>query len=79
MIEIPAKFKKVFLAAATLSVVALYVLFAQLPDDKFHIYFLNVGQGDATLVKTPDNHQILIDGGPGNVVIEELGAVLRVF
>ncbi len=79
MIEIPAKFKKVFLAVAAMSVVALYVLFAQLPDNKFHIYFLNVGQGDATLVKTPDNHQILIDGGPGNIVIEELGAILPFF
>lgn len=79
MIEIPAKFKKVFLAAAMLGVVALCVLFAQLPDDKFHIYFLNVGQGDATLVKTPDNHQILIDGGPGNVVVEELGTLMPFF
>jgi len=37
---------------------------ATMPDDKLHISFLNVGQGDAILVQTPSHHDILIDGGP---------------
>lgn len=40
------------------------------------IHFLDVGQGDATLIAVPVNRQILIDGGPGNAVIEELGEVM---
>ena len=28
------------------------------------IYFIDVGQGDSTLIITPDNKKILIDGGP---------------
>jgi competence protein ComEC len=35
--------------------------------------FLNVGQGDAALIKTPQGHQVLIDGGPNSSVLEKLG------
>jgi competence protein ComEC len=34
------------------------------PDDKLHISFLDVGQGDAILIQTPNGQNILIDGGP---------------
>jgi len=48
-----------------------------LPDGKLHVYFLDVGQGDAILVVTPDGRQILVDGGPSpTALLNELGAVL---
>jgi len=49
-----------------LLVVAVFILvFAfSMPDGKLHVYFLDVGQGDAILV-SKDSRQILIDGGPG--------------
>lgn len=34
---------------------------------------LNVGQGDAILIQTSDHQDILIDGGPDDRVIDELG------
>ena len=32
-------------------------------DRKLNIYFIDVGQGDSTLIVTPNKHTILIDGG----------------
>lgn len=42
------------------------------------IYFLNVGQGDASYIKTPSGEDILIDGGPDSSVLNELGSVMDV-
>ncbi|MCX6783705.1 MAG: MBL fold metallo-hydrolase [candidate division WWE3 bacterium] len=37
------------------------------------IHFLDVGQGDATLIQTPENKLILVDGGPdGKVLMSRL-------
>lgn len=48
-----------------------------LPDGKLHVYFLDVGQGDAILVVAPDGRQILVDGGPSpTALLNEVGAVL---
>jgi competence protein ComEC len=33
------------------------------PDGQLHIFFLDVGQGDATLIVTPNGRQVLVDGG----------------
>lgn len=42
----------------------------------FEFHALDVGQGDALLLRTPNGENILIDGGPGETVLEELGDVL---
>ncbi|MBI2633323.1 MAG: MBL fold metallo-hydrolase, partial [Parcubacteria group bacterium] len=40
------------------------------------IYFLDIGQGDATLIQTPANKYILVDGGPDHSVITALDRYL---
>jgi competence protein ComEC len=49
-----------------LLIVAILVwsLALTMPDDKLHVSFLDVGQGDAILIQTPSGQDILIDGGP---------------
>lgn len=42
------------------------------------IHFLDVGQGDATLIETPEGLQVLIDGGRDSGVLRALGSVMRV-
>ena len=40
------------------------------------LHILDIGQGDAILITTPEQHHILIDGGPGRSVLTELSAKL---
>lgn len=51
---------------ASLAVAALLLWLAALtmPDDRLHVSFLDVGQGDAILIQTPADQKILVDGGP---------------
>jgi len=43
------------------------------------IRFLDVGQGDAILIKTAESHQILVDAGMGSAVVDELGKSMDFF
>jgi len=38
-----------------------------------NVNFFDVGQGDSSLIKTPGDKYILIDGGPDNRVLKQLG------
>jgi competence protein ComEC len=48
-------------------------------DNNLRVVFFDVGQGDAIFIRTPQKHHILIDGGPGNVVLEKLEKELPFF
>lgn len=39
-------------------------------DTRTHVYFLDVGQGSASLVRTPSGRSILVDGGPSPTALE---------
>lgn len=47
-------------------------------DQQLEIYFLNIGQGDSMLIKTPNGHWGLIDGGADSSVVRELDKILPV-
>lgn len=79
MFEVSLRVKILFTTFVAASYVMLYFVYLHLPDNAFHIAFLNVGQGDSIFIKTPENHQILIDGGPKNTIMEELDDVMPFF
>ena len=56
--------------------IALGLAIVSRPDDLLHVYFCDVGQGDAILIKTPQNRQILVDGGRGDHVLNCLSNAL---
>ncbi|MBT3864898.1 MBL fold metallo-hydrolase [Candidatus Peregrinibacteria bacterium] len=77
---VPRKYWK-YLAAF---VVGMWVMFFiglyELPlFGEARLYFLDVGQGDAILIRSPEGHNILVDGGPKSVVMSELSEVLPFF
>lgn len=68
--------KKIFL-----SFILLFTLFFtgctfNYDAENLTIHFLDVGQGDAILIITPDKTKILIDGGPDNSILNQLGQVM---
>jgi competence protein ComEC len=60
----------------TLLVLGLLTLATQ-PDGRLHLVMLDVGQGDALLVRTPSGASLLVDGGPDpDIVVRRLGHAL---
>jgi competence protein ComEC len=60
-----------YLFTAVFSLIVLvFFVFSSLNDKKLHIIICDVGQGDAILIITPTQAQILIDGGPDKAVLE---------
>lgn len=46
------------------------------PQEDLKVMFLDIGQGDATYIRTPQGKNILIDGGPDKTVLYKLGAYM---
>lgn len=71
--------KKIFLGlGGVLGVGGLLcaVCLGSLGDSRLHVYYFDIGQGDAILVRTPGGEYVLIDGGPDELVLDELAAVM---
>lgn len=68
----------IFLAVFTCGFLAVRE-WQRLPDDRTHISFLDIGQGDAALIQTTSGKQIVIDGGPDWSALEKIGEELPFF
>ncbi|MDP2952709.1 MAG: ComEC/Rec2 family competence protein, partial [Chloroflexota bacterium] len=58
------------LGLPALAALIIWLAALSLPDGRLHVYFLDVGQGSATFVRTPSGQNVLIDGGPGSRAID---------
>lgn len=75
------EYKKLSLAHVILIVCLFAFAFstagtASQKDGLLKIYFLNVGQGDAEFIETPNGNKILIDGGPDATVLSKLSKIM---
>jgi len=69
----PKTYIKWVLLSLAVAAMLLWLFEVTAPDDKLHVSFLDVGQGDAILIQR-GNQQVLIDGGPSPQAIGlELG------
>ena len=51
---------------------AIWLTAGKPAESGLYVRFLDVGQGDAELIQTPDHKNILIDGGPDEKVVSDL-------
>jgi competence protein ComEC len=51
-------------------------VFALSSGNNLEVYFLNVGQGDSTFIKTPENYQIIIDGGQDSLALQKISEII---
>jgi len=65
-----------------LSVTTVFIwltLFSQTPDNILKVHFFDIGQGDAIFIETPNQTQVLIDGGPDKTVLEKLNQEMPLY
>jgi competence protein ComEC len=63
------------LSLLLLTVLTVWSALTFVGDDRLHVYFFDVGQGDSILIKS-GNFEMLIDGGPDQRVVNWLGRTL---
>lgn len=70
----PNKLYKILLILGIIACLAVIILFwlYYYQSKKLEVDFLDVGQGDAILIKAPTGQNILVDGGPDKTVLKRL-------
>ncbi len=75
--------KNIRLVLFTLAVVfiftAVFLFWGQEVNKELKVVFFDVGQGDSAFIKTPHGQDIIIDGGPDNVVLGKIGENMGIF
>lgn len=62
--------------ALTIIVAISLLAWPGLADGKLTVWYLDVGQGDAILMRLPAGEWILTDGGPDAVILDRLGEIM---
>lgn len=63
---------KIILGSLLVVLISIWAAIVRAPDRNLHLTALDVGQGDAMLIQTPNRQNVLIDGGPDNTVVEKI-------
>jgi len=67
---------RLFIAGVILFLLAYTAQFARIQTPGLKVWFFDIGQGDAIFIETPNGQQILIDGGPGDLILQKLSSVM---
>lgn len=66
----------ILITAITLCGLVFFLVSQKHVSQDMQISFLDVGQGDAIYIETPNKTQVLIDAGGGNEILRELNSVM---
>jgi competence protein ComEC len=66
------KYRKYFIVFVIIIILFIFIENAKLSNNYIDVNFLDVGQGDSIYIRTPDNYDILIDGGPDHDLTSKL-------
>jgi len=70
--------KKIFLSFLfCANVFAWSVVYDLNQVQPLQVNFFDIGRGDSIFIQTPHGYQVLIDGGPTNIILEKLGSVMN--
>lgn len=69
-------FLKILSLIFTLLAIVWFLVLSDKNNRGLEIISFDIGQGDAILIKTPEDQTMLIDGGPNNKVLQKLGQYL---
>lgn len=64
--------KKISLIIILFFIASAYLFFEFFKHDYLQVSFLDVGQGDAIYIRGPQGNDIVIDGGPDNLLLSQL-------
>ena len=72
--------KKIFITLITLVLFVYssisFIIYTEFTNQYLAVHFLDIGQGDGILIRTPDKRTIIVDGGPDNSLVYKLGEFL---
>lgn len=73
------KYGKVCIVGVCFVSLLLVVYVIQGHSRTIQVSFLDVGQGDSVYIRTPGGHDMLVDGGPNDMVVGRLSRVMPFF
>lgn len=76
---ISMKIIKMITCGLVICLIITVYLISQFPENNLLVSFLDIGQGDAIYIRTPDDYQIIIDGGPDTTILEEISEVMPLY
>jgi len=62
-----------------LAFILCFIVWTERNTGILSIYFLDIGQGDAIYIRTPNGNDMLIDSGPSTSVLRRLGQVMPLY